>query len=72
LNACVCIGAGAVLAAISAAIYAAIPTTASVYLARALVSSKRTGNTGTVQDESYSCQEQDQYNYWIFIHHLFL
>jgi hypothetical protein len=69
LSACGPIGAGAVLAAISATIYAAIPATASVYLTGAVFTGKRAGNAGAVQDESYSCQEQDQCNYWIFIHH---
>ena len=66
LSACGTIGAGAVSAAIQATVSGAV----SIYLARAVISGKRAGNAGGVQDQSHSCQEQDQCNYWKFVHHL--
>jgi hypothetical protein len=74
LCACGHVGTGAVLAAITYTITytisAAIPIAVSIYLAWTVISGKRAGNAGAVQDQSNSCQEQDQCNYWIFIHHL--
>jgi hypothetical protein len=60
------IGAGAV----SAAIHATVSGAVSVYLASAVISGKRAGNAGGVQDQSHSCHEQDQCNYWKFFHYL--
>ena len=59
-------GAGAVFASIHATVSGAV----SVYLASAVISGKRAGNAGAVQDQSHSCHEQDQCNYWKFVHHL--
>ena len=65
MSACRTIGTGSVLATIFT-----VSGAVSIYLARAAISGKRAGYAGGVQDQSHSCQKQDQCHYWKFIHHL--